>query len=57
VPGVLDRLPAQILAVQMEQVESEVAEAVRLVGNGTVQGVEVRDAAFVLNHQFAIDDR
>jgi hypothetical protein len=45
------------LAVEVQQVEGEVADAVRLVSNCTVQAVKVRHPALILNYELAINDR
>jgi hypothetical protein len=49
------RLPPQILAVEVQEIEGEEHDAVPRLVDGRAEGVEVGDAVLVLDHDLAID--
>src|SRR5262245_9934130 len=47
---------SQILAVELEQIESKEHEPARVVDNRPLQGIEIGNAVLVLDHDLAVDE-
>ena len=55
-PALVQRLVAQVAAIEHRQVEGEEGQALGLLGEGCPHGVEVGPAVRVLHDHLAIDD-
>ena len=55
--ALLERQPAQVVAVLEEQVEGDVRDGLRILLERALQGAEVAHAAFVEHHRLAVQPR